>query len=142
MTTVLDALGLETEIKDWVAELSINPDGTCNIQWHNRKRGVSLVRAVDIPTEHLPLVCAGMVGDVRQAAGITNLSMEYGKQTVPSSGDKEEEKIGSVIEDLYNKGALVWLKRQDVREQLEPYRNKIGDIPILCTLGAVSKLLT
>lgn len=66
-------MGLEEEIKDWSADVSVNQDGTFDIQWSNKKRDLVLAKIRNVEPRWLPMACAGMVGEVRQACGVTAL---------------------------------------------------------------------
>jgi hypothetical protein len=73
MITTLSAMGIEGEIEDWEAELTLEADATYTMRWVNRKRAESTCVFKGITLRHLPRVCAGMVGDVRQICGATRL---------------------------------------------------------------------
>jgi hypothetical protein len=76
MTTVLEAMGLEDEIRDWKCEMIYDSEQQIvkSIRFVNEKRDITTCVVHDVALEYLPLITAGFIGDIREAVGITRLS--------------------------------------------------------------------
>ena len=52
------------------------------------------------------------------------------------------DSMGEDIESLYCRGGIVWMKNNEARKALQPLIIRFGEVPVVCALGALDKLLT